>query len=114
MNYANKVAAVQQAYHTVQASLEPLPMIEFGMMGKRQLAIIKVWNEISGVFDNEALLNIFWEAESESPAYVLSTYPHSNVPFAVKKGPLDYDQDGVIEVEDVITIATQLFTDLNT
>ena len=113
MDYAGKVASVTSAYQVVETALSMLTGIKYELMDSRNIAVISVWNTTTNKFDKEALLNIYWHADKEAPAYTLSTYPHSNVPFDVKKGPLDYDDDGTIEIEDIVVIATDLFVKLN-
>ena len=113
MDYASKVAAVTSAYQVVESALNILPGIKYDQMKNRNIAVISVWNTTTNQFDKEALLNIYWHADNYAPAYTLSTYPHSNVPFDVKKGLLDFDQDGVIEIEDIVVIAADLFGKLN-
>ena len=113
MNYADKVSSVSQAYGTVQVALNNIPGVKFRFMSNSRVGLVSIYNVNTHGWDREALLNIFWDADHESPVYSLSTYPHSNVPFQARGGNLDYDEDGTIEIEDIVAIASELFGKLN-
>ena len=113
MNYADKVSSVSAAYGTVQVALNNIPGVKFRFMSNSRVGLVSIFNQNTMEWDREALLNIFWDADKESPVYSLSTYPHSNVPFQSRSGNLDYDEDGAIEISDIVSIASELFGKLN-
>ena len=113
MDYSQKAQAVLNAVEQVQMALGDIPGIDYDYFPLKRKGIVSVLNTGTMAFDKEAILNIFWDQTSDKVFYTLHSYPNSNVPFESIRAELDYDEDGVIEIEDIIGIALELFGKLN-
>ena len=111
--YSNKVQSVLNAYELVGITLENIPGIKCYYLPSKRRCHIEVWNDITNQWDKEAILNIYWSGDKDEVWFGLVNWPNSNVPFTSIKEKIDYDDDGIIEVTDIIAIATELFGLLN-
>ena len=113
MDYSQKAQAVLDAVEQVQLALANIPGITYEYYPSKRKGIVSVLNTGTMEMDKEAVLNIFWDQTSDKVYYTLHSYPNSNVPFESIRAEIDYDEDGVIEISDIISIALELFGALN-
>ena len=113
MLYSDKMQSVNAAYETVLNALYGPMGIRATHYPEKKVCHIEVMDIMRETWSKEAILNIYWEAPSDNVCFTLTNWPNSNVPFATIKRRLDYDEDGTIEVEDIIKLSFELFGELN-
>lgn len=113
VTYSQKVQSVLNAYELVKATLLGVEGIRCNYIATKRRCHIEVFNDISGGWDMEAILNIYWDQSEDDVFFSLINWPNSNVPFDSINHRLDVDTDGVIEVEDIISVSLELFGELN-
>ena len=110
MSYASKKQAIRDVHKKVFAGLDSIPMVEY-KENHRGLGFISILDDSTGGFNIEAILNVF--IKDGEIYYRVSNYPNSDIPFAPHEAKVDYDDDGIVEVSDVIAIAVELYGQLN-
>ena len=113
MDYSGKAQSVMSAVNKLSVALSQVPGIDYAYNANKRIGVISVFNTSTGEWDKEAVVNIYWDQTSNKVFYTLHNWPNSNVPFESMKDELDYDKDGVIEIEDILAITMDLFGKLN-
>ena len=114
MDYASKVKATRDAQLNVEAALSKIDGVDYVYSPSKRNGVVSIFNFGTNKYDKEAILNIFWDNDADEPGYVLISYPHSDVPFRTKKEKLDTNRDGTIQIQEIVSIATRLYRQLNT
>ena len=114
MSYASKKAAVRAAHVYVKEGLkrlDPVLIYDVSKVNSKGYGIVKLWDETAEVYIPEGLVNIYFE--DDIVKYSVVNVPGSDIPFTGQHGNLDYDEDGVIEADDIAAIAVQLWNKIN-
>ena len=111
--YHEKTQAVRDAYDKVEIALSLVEGVKYEYMKKQRIGLISIFNVSAMEWDKEAILNIYWDASHEEPFFTLVSYPNSNVPFKSRQQRIDVDEDGDIDIQDIVAIATDFFAQLN-
>ena len=110
MSYASKKQVVRDVHQKVFAGLDLIPMVQY-RENYRGLGFISILDDTTNQFNDEAILNVF--IKDDEVMYRVTNYPNSDIPFAPREAKVDYDEDGIVEVSDVIAIAVELYGKLN-
>ena len=113
MLYSDKMESVNSAYGTVLEALEDVEGLRAIHYPDKKVCHVEVLDTVREDWSKEAILNIYWEAQSDNVWFTLTNWPNSNVPFTTIKRRLDYNADGMIETGDIVKLSVELFGQLN-